>query len=594
MRFSNLKMYEKLIISYILISLIPILILGSVAIIYFRNFALDSISREIYNNLETIRLKMEEINNEVTTIANKLMIDQRLKELLLYKYKTPLEAYLKYSQYKEIENYKTLYAKSISHIRIYSENATILENGIFYKTTKKIKEQHWYKLAHKLNGFIRWELIYEYRDLYPQYYLSLVRLLRDVYNEKFGVLVINLNKLELNNILRHQPFDTFIINSENLIVASSDDNFLNTKLEIDLEKLLRRNGSFISFNGKNYKAIGTYLPLTGDNKDFYVISMVPLDVIMGAPIKMQNFALLIISISFLASIFLIFIFSKSTSRRLSILTKAVNEISHGSWDLDIPIEGRDEFAQLSENIKNMAKSIKKLIEEVYIANIQKNEILLREREIKLKLLTNQLNPHFLFNTLETLHMMAICNGQREIADIVLKLGNLLRKNMEWKGNLIKLSTELNLVRDYLEIQKYRFEKINYRIETYVDPNKIQILPFLIQPIVENSIIHGLENKIDEGFIKILVRKEEEKLIISIEDNGVGMEEEILNSLINNFSRESNSEKIGLKNIYERIKLYYGENYGLEIKSEKGKGTKVDIILPYKEFEEKEDVQSNHN
>ncbi|MCX7845463.1 MAG: hypothetical protein N2312_02505, partial [Dictyoglomaceae bacterium] len=194
MRFSDFRMYEKLIISYILVSLIPILILGSFAIIYFRNYASESISREIYNNLETIRLKMEEMNNEAVNIANKLMIDQRLKELLLHRYKTPLEAYLKYSGYKDIENYKTLYAKTIFHIRIYSENPTILENGIFYKATKDVRKQEWYKLAYKLNGFIRWELIYEYKDLYPQYYLSLVRLLRDLYNEKFGVLVINLNK----------------------------------------------------------------------------------------------------------------------------------------------------------------------------------------------------------------------------------------------------------------------------------------------------------------------------------------------------------------------------------------------------------------
>ncbi|MCX7942272.1 MAG: sensor histidine kinase [Dictyoglomaceae bacterium] len=583
MRFCDFRMYEKLIISYILVSLIPILILGSFAIIHFRNFASESISREIYNNLETIKLKMEEMNDEAVNIANKLMIDQRLKELLLHRYKTPLEAYLKYSGYKDIENYKTLYAKTISHIRIYSENPTILENGIFYKATKDIRQQHWYKLAHRLNGFIRWELIYEYKDLYPQYYLSLVRLLRDVYNEKFGVLVINLNKLEINKILRHQPFDTFVVNNEKLIVASSDDHLLNTKLEIDLKKILGKNDNFIYRNGKKYKAIGIYLPLTGDNKDFYIVSMVPFDLIMGAPIRMQNFAIFIIIISFLASIFLIFIFSRSTSKRLSILTKAVREISHGSWDLDIPLEGRDEFAQLSEDIKNMAKNIKKLIEEVYIANIQKNELLLREKEIKLKLLTNQLNPHFLFNTLETLHMMAICNGQKDIADMVLKLGNILRKNIELKGNLVKLETELNLVRDYLEIQKYRFGKINYKIETHVDPSRIYILPFLIQPIVENSIIHGLENKIDEGFIYVKVKKEEERLIISIEDNGVGMEKETLESLMSKLSKENNNEKIGLRNIWERIKLYYGEEYELKIKSEKEKGTKVDIIIPYIEM-----------
>ncbi|MGC9002374.1 MAG: hypothetical protein ACP5J9_05365 [Dictyoglomus sp.] len=111
------------------------------------------------------------------------MIDQRLKELLLYKYTSPLEAYLRYSQYKDIENYKTLYAKAIYRIRIYSENPTILENGVFCKTKKEIEQEEWYKLAVQLNGFIIWDLIYQ-----------------DVYNEKFGVLVINLNKLEMKDL----------------------------------------------------------------------------------------------------------------------------------------------------------------------------------------------------------------------------------------------------------------------------------------------------------------------------------------------------------------------------------------------------------
>lgn len=586
-RFSDLKMHEKLIVSYILISLIPIVLLGTVATVYFRNFALESTAREIYNNLDTIKLRVWEMTNEAVNIANKLMIDQRLKELLLHRYSSPMETYTKYTQYKEIENYKTLYAQAIAHIRIYSENPTILENGIFYKATKDILNQPWYKLAYKLNGFIRWELIFESKDIYPEYYFSLVRVLRDVYNEKFGVLVINLNKIELNNILRHQPFNTFIINNENLVVACSNEEFLNKKLNIDIEKILNKNGNTISYNNKKFRVIGIYLPLTGDNKDFYIVSMIPLDIIMGEPTKMQNFALTIIFISIFISILLIFVLSRTMSKRVLVLTKAVNEISHGNWDLEIPITGRDELGELARNIEEMAKNIKKLIEEVYIANIQKNELLLKQRDTKLKLLTNQLNPHFLFNTLETIHMMAICNGQKEIGDISLKLGNLLRKSIEFSGSLIKLETELNFVRDYLEIQRYRFGKINYKIDVHENLNKIYILPFLIQPIVENSIIHGLESKVEDGFIRIIVKTQDNDLIISVEDNGIGMDEETLNSLLQNLYIEKTTEKTGLKNTLERIKLFYGEEYGLKIQSEKGKGTKVDIILPYSQVKEEE-------
>ena len=571
-KFSNMKMYEKLIISFILISFIPISILGTVTVIHFRDFALESSAREVYNNLTYIKLRITEMTNEVVNIANKLMIDQRLKELLLYKYKSPMETYLKYTQYKEIENYKTLFARAISQIRIYSENPTILENGIFYKVNDNTKNKPWYKLALRLNGFIRWEIVYQDEDIYPDYYFSLVRLLRDVYNEKFGVLVINLNKLELRSILNHQPFDTFLINDDKIIVAGNNEKYIGKKIDFDEDRIFNRHGYPIYYDGKKYQVFGIYLPLTGDNKDFYLISMVPLEFIMNEPLKMQYFALLIIMLSIFLSTILIFILSKNMSKRVAILNNAVNEISHGNLDLDIPLKGKDEIGELAENVKIMTKNIKNL-----------NELVIKQKDMKLKLLTNQFNPHFLFNTLETIHMMAICNEQKEIADISLKLGNLLRKIVESKGEPIRLDEELNFVRDYLEIQKYRFRKIEYRINILEDIRNIYILPFLIQPIVENSIIHGLEGKADKGLINITIISENNKFIISIEDNGVGMDKDEISAILGNLHENGLTEKTGLRNTLERIKLFYGEEYGIKIESEKGKGTKVDIILPYSQL-----------
>jgi two-component system sensor histidine kinase YesM len=567
-----MKMYEKLIISFILISFIPISILGTVTVIHFRDFALESSAREVYNNLTYIKLRITEMTNEVVNIANKLMIDQRLKELLLYKYKSPMETYLKYTQYKEIENYKTLFARAISQIRIYSENPTILENGIFYKVNDNTKNKPWYKLALRLNGFIRWEIVYQDEDIYPDYYFSLVRLLRDVYNEKFGVLVINLNKLELRSILNHQPFDTFLINDDKIIVAGNNEKYIGKKIDFDEDRIFNRHGYPIYYDGKKYQVFGIYLPLTGDNKDFYLISMVPLGFIMNEPLKMQYFALLIIMLSIFLSTILIFILSKNMSKRVAILNNAVSEISHGNLDLDIPLKGKDEIGELAENVKIMTKNIKNL-----------NELVIKQKDMKLKLLTNQFNPHFLFNTLETIHMMAICNEQKEIADISLKLGNLLRKIVESKGEPIRLDEELNFVRDYLEIQKYRFRKIEYRINILEDIRNIYILPFLIQPIVENSIIHGLEGKADKGLINITIISENNKFIISIEDNGVGMDKDEISAILGNLHENGLTEKTGLRNTLERIKLFYGEEYGIKIESEKGKGTKVDIILPYSQL-----------
>ena len=154
-KFSDIKMYKKLILSFIAISIIPISILGTVTVIHFRNFALESSAKEVYNNLNSAKFQIMKVTEEVVKIADKLMIDQRLKELLLYRYKSSMETFIKYSQYREIENYKTLFANAIAYIRIYSENPTILENGIFYKVKDYIRKENWYRTAINLNGFIK-------------------------------------------------------------------------------------------------------------------------------------------------------------------------------------------------------------------------------------------------------------------------------------------------------------------------------------------------------------------------------------------------------------------------------------------------------
>jgi len=576
-KFQDLKIREKLILSFLVVSFIPILVLGAVTIIHFRNFALNSSAKEIYNELNFAKFKIIEMTNEAVSIANKLMIDQRLKEILLYRYKSPLEAYLKYSQYKDIENYKTLYANSIYRIRIYSENPTILENGVFYRATKKIKEKDWYKLAVNLNGFIIWDLVRQDEDIYSDYYFSLIRLLRDVYNERFGVLVINLNKLEMKSILNHTSYDTLLVNSDGLVIFSNKEDFMGNTFDIDLQRILSDKGYTYDLNNKKYLVFGVYLPLTGYNKDFYLVSMVPMEIIMREPKRMQRFALTMVFIAFAGSMFFTGIFSRSVSRRIGILNKAVDEISHGNWDLDIPLQGRDEIGRLSENVKMMAKNIKRL-----------NELVMKQKDMKFKVLTNQLNPHFLFNTLETIHMMAVCNEQKEIADMVLKLGKILRKTIESKGTPIRLESEIELVKSYLEIQKYRLGRLNYDIEILTDISEIYVLPFLIQPIVENSIIHGLENKKDGGFIKIKIFKEDKRLIISVEDNGIGMSKEKIESLLSD-SFNGESSKIGIRNTLERIKLFYGEEYGIKIESSEDNGTRVDIILPYPPRREMGDV-----
>lgn len=206
-------------------------------------------------------------------------------------------------------------------------------------------------------------------------------------------------------------------------------------------------------------------------------------------------------------------------------------------------------------------------------------------EMRYKMLSSQINPHFLFNTLETIRMKALGSGDREVATMLRILASLLRYNLSVEGKPVPLIKELEAIQNYLNIQHFRFgERVSYDIATTCDVQNIMILPLLIQPIVENSFLHGLENRVSGGFIYILITqdsKNPDDILITVKDNGCGMDEDQIKELTEKMnasdplnSSSSSKHSIGMANVNSRIKLFYGQKYGISIQSEPGEGTSV--------------------
>lgn len=233
-------------------------------------------------------------------------------------------------------------------------------------------------------------------------------------------------------------------------------------------------------------------------------------------------------------------------------------------------------------------------------------------EMRYKMLSSQINPHFLFNTLETIRMKALSSGDKEVATMLRILASLLRYNLSVEGKPVPLIKELEAIQNYLNIQHFRFgERVSYDIATTCDVQNIMILPLLIQPIVENSFLHGLENRVSGGFIYIFITqdsKNSDDILITVKDNGCGMDEEQIKALtqkmnvtdplnsaqtsgVHNSTDESDSSKasIGMANVNSRIKLFYGPEYGITIQSEPGEGTSV--ILKIRNIHENTGVEA---
>jgi two-component system sensor histidine kinase YesM len=250
--------------------------------------------------------------------------------------------------------------------------------------------------------------------------------------------------------------------------------------------------------------------------------------------------------------------------------------AYGDLDTRLAVESEDEVGQLAHSFNTMLDEIRRLVDDVLRAQIH-------EREAELKALQNQINPHFLYNTLESINMLALSHGDRDISRMVTSLGRLLRLSISSSDVLIALRDELDYVNNYLTVQRMRYgERITMIVD--IDDSLLDhTLPKLaLQPVVENALYHGLEPHRGPGCVTIRGRRLDQDILeLAVEDNGVGMDAltlaEVQRSLQTDVQRGGRS--IGLANVHERLKLYCGPEYGLSVTSEPGKGTLVSFRIP---------------
>ncbi len=254
------------------------------------------------------------------------------------------------------------------------------------------------------------------------------------------------------------------------------------------------------------------------------------------------------------------------------LVSGMRQFGEGKLDTRIEVRTRDEIGSVGRAYNQMADSIQNLMEKVY-------KLELAQKEAEIEFLKAQINPHFLYNTLDTISWLGTLNGIDDITDISVSLASLLRANVK-SESMITVDAEMNTVRDYLQIQHYRFgDKFSVQYDIAPETEEHYMPNFLLQPLVENSIIHGLENQNGSGQLSISIQKEGEWLRISVSDTGIGMSEEQVQALLRQCEDMETHHSIGLKNVYRRLHLLYGEACQFSIQSAPNRGTCISFRIP---------------
>ena len=582
-RFFAMKLREKMFLLYIIGGILPMLFIGIYLILGTNRLLINQAKQAEMVELELLGSETEELLSTINTASKTFYFNEKLEEISRKQYREYQEIVNDYHAYTEFEDFGNFYNRMVSWVSIYLENDTIAENAHFRRVDEEVRIEPWYKRVSEQDGGAVWQRMPLPLALNHEDTLVLTRLLKTRKSEPVGVMAMYLRKERLREQLSSRTSPTVMVLNLDQEIISCGEPFLISEISAELSAW--RNPGIaqgrLELEGKDY-VITCYTMRLGESEDILqIVGLKAYSDILQQTVHQISRSVIIFFISVLLSVVLIRLFSQSFSTRVNQFRSQMQRAATGNFDLKPSLGGSDEISDLYGYLGTMIGDIQRLLAEIYQERLHAEQLKTQQREAEFKVLASQINPHFLYNTLETIRMKARINHQAEIEELVKMLAKILRKNLRAGGQDVSIREEVELVESYLKIQQYRFEeRIQYQIRLPENLQEYRVLPLILQPIVENSIIHGLETKEGIGHILIEVERVEDAILIAVEDDGLGISKDRLFEVQKEMeSRNLNRTHIGVSNVHQRLLLKYWENYGLTISSIEGKMTRIVIRIP---------------
>ena len=552
--FNGIKLRYKLAIFYSLFCFLPVMLLFWLSFLQMRSIIDDKGKMNLQSYLQQSVSSMDRTLDGYNSLSDYIAFDRTLAEVFSMEYGTPYEQYEQLTQKVDpILRTASYFHGGMQQITIYTDNGMV-KHDTTVAPVSEIEETDWYQKTLEHPG-LNWFANYQEETLF-----SARKLAFSGAREGVNILYMDVDYQKL-----FTPYAETLISECGLYITDQDGKLVfeesrfsgkNQNYDLTYSEFLeqRDRGStdyIILCEQSNTTGwtVWLYQPvgLAGE-------AMRPIGVMAGVTILICIFA----------AVLAYFITSGMVSSRIERLTHFMQEVQEGSMDMQMESDDRDEIGMLYRGFGSMMKRIRTLINEVYLSKIT-------QKEAELKALQAQINPHFLYNTLSLINWKALAAGEEDISRMTLALSTFYRTALNRGRNVLQVETELSNTRAYLEIQSMLHDgDFDYEIEAQTEILQCESLNLILQPLVENAIHHGIEEKTD-GRGKITVRgwKEDNCVWFMVEDNGVGMEQEVADKILT-----MESKGYGVRNVDERIRLCYGEKYAMKVESVVGKGTKI--------------------
>lgn len=591
----KLSIRQKLIFySYLIIS--PILIVIS-TLLFIHNYHVEIKSEKdsCVQNILSLSDSVEATQKTVLELGTYITINTDINEILTADNPEVLnrdgQLWLHSAPMQVMQDVIALNG-DIKTIAIYPENGVTpylrcLDASSYVTNFGIIKQGVTYAQAIESKGMVGWKRIEKQcSDIYASNRSEKIVLFREIYDlakkNRLGFLVIGANASKIDSIC-----DNFLrSDKEEVIVVSKGGDELVRQGGVEdevIDKIMEKETLSVNSskevrnsNYRNYEIYNFVNEATGTTVYKIVPKIGVKDLI--STILVTPAALLL---GFLIGLFpILVLISNVISKPLKKLTQAMHEFKKGDFSQQVEVVTQDEVGEASACFNEMVYDMKRLIDENYVME-------LKERNSELDALQAQINPHFLYNALDSLYWRTTEAGNDEVADHILALSDIFRLVLSRGEGIVAVRYEQELLNRYLQIQQMRFgNRLKYRITMEADIIEAKIPKLILQPFVENAIVHGFEKGQDNFFLSVVGKKDANYLAFAIEDTGVGMTKEQLEAIWKEGdSRKYAGQRIGryaIKNVKERLELKYHDDYELKVQSEVGQGTLVTIRIPFDE------------
>lgn len=583
--FYDVSFIKKMVFLFCIGVVIPMLFQQAVSYLETERGIKERMLKTVNEALDDKTLKIRSVLSETAALEKRYSTNETLYQCLDKNYTKDLDYLIQYQEtFQVLFSDMNLYPYHIRNIRLYTDNPTLMNGAYVRKTEDMALESlgetldyvNVYPITGERNTYIRTS--HETRRIAgtsDSRSLSVIRVFDHYrqYNTYQKLIRVDVECEDLMEILRETNlFDNLILTDENGQVIAALNQYSNS-------------GSMDSFDEKQIKNNGQTL-LSRELSDFGLTLYGSYDMnSISQEFRSSRIqSIFLAAISILFALGCVYLVAGNISKRLNRLVTQADEIAQGHFtQKKNESTAQDEFGVLETSMDCMSAQLEELIEREYKAQVQQAQLERESNQARFLALQSQVNPHFMFNALESIRLKARVKGETETAQMIKYMAKMFRNLIEWDENIITVREEIAFLDEFLHIQEYRFEdEFSYEIHMQEEAYECKLPKMILQPLVENACVHGLEAIEDKRWVGIDVTVDfnENRLSLRVEDNGGGMTPEKLAQLTASFQEDdSKGKSVGLKNVYRRLELYYGDRMTFEIESVVGKGTICRISIP---------------